>query len=399
MSFVPPWTQINASSPGALDNKYGFEDARVVRTQGGTGTFWMLVAEMHTDPLWVAMRLGLWRSPDGWSWSRAGTLARSSGLQNGSDPCAAVWGANLAWDGASWSALWVCYNAAPNDARGWLVNYNGTIWASRSPVAGDSDAAMLALLAPGGGGDAPASPPVEILWPSVPVFGPFNPAEGLQGTDSFCPYPLPASAGGGWAGMVGSSHSEANPAYGPGKWVVSLATAPALDGPWTRQPAGGLPVPVLVDLDGGYSENPMTYPAPRGWLPGANASTGAGLMAVFDYLGSEERGFGLTCSGDGLHWAPGALVATPDGGTRTPAGLLPMTPTDVRANVDHLRAAGASEAQLAAWAAGDAPSHASAASQAGVTASAPYWVFYTAYPSDTTAHYEVFRTALGVLSW
>lgn len=45
-------SSINQTTPGAADNKYGFEDGIVVRRENGT--FVMIAAEMYGDPKWVA---------------------------------------------------------------------------------------------------------------------------------------------------------------------------------------------------------------------------------------------------------------------------------------------------------------------------------------------------------
>ncbi|HBY63956.1 MAG TPA: hypothetical protein DEH78_29385, partial [Solibacterales bacterium] len=55
--------------------------------------------------------------------------------------------------------------------------------------------------------------------------------EGLQGTDSFFPYRV----GDRWYAMYGSARTEKLPIE---HWLVGLATAPRVGGPWRRIRSG-----------------------------------------------------------------------------------------------------------------------------------------------------------------
>ena len=77
--WSPGWAQLNASS--APDNKGGLEDGIVVRR--ADGGFSMVSAEMWTDPHWVAMRLGVWKSTDALHWVKQRTLRQSTGKFDG----------------------------------------------------------------------------------------------------------------------------------------------------------------------------------------------------------------------------------------------------------------------------------------------------------------------------
>lgn len=201
---------------------------------------------------------------------------------------------------------------------------------------------------------------VDGPWPHV--------CQGLQGTDSMYPYPLDD---GTWAALVGTSHQETPDAYGPGKWPVSLATAPALGGPWTRHnPGGGDPADApCVDLNGGYSENPIVSRRPDD--PRA-------FQLVMDAIGSEGTGFGYATSEDGLVWSPAALVPTP-GGCRTPFGLVPMTPAEVAARTPDVLRYGVINA-----------------SRVGAPETSLQWLFYTQQGGGA---FEAFRAAIVQLSW
>jgi hypothetical protein len=360
----PSWSVMNSSTPGASGgaNKYGFEDGRVVRS-ATTGHFHLAVAEMVGDPKWVGMSLGHWMSEDGWTWTRSGTLRNCSGRTDGSDPCAAVWGPSFLFDPSAnrYALAYVCYNSAPSNSSGWYGNFNGSIFVAYADAEGDAG-----LDGVGEGGFTTNQ--TNVLYP---LPGGYRPWQGLQGTDSFFPYPLP---NGTWAGLYGSAHTESSPVAG---WVIGFATSPSLLGPWSRFPEDD---PELVYMTTNTTENPMVFPLPAGM----GAPPGA-VMAVFDYIGQEGTGFGIACSQDGVTWPRGALVPTP-GGARTPFSLLPMTPADVRANRAALLEGGVSAAVVAAW---------EEEVEVEVGGSAPYWLFY----SQQVGGYEVVRTALVTLSW
>ena len=63
--WEPSYSQVNASSePGynttsnrSSSVKHGLEDGIVVRRKDGT--FTMIAAEMYSDPMWIAMQLGV----------------------------------------------------------------------------------------------------------------------------------------------------------------------------------------------------------------------------------------------------------------------------------------------------------------------------------------------------
>jgi hypothetical protein len=267
------------------------EDGIVVRR--ADGGFTMLSAEMYTTPYAVAMQLGLFTSPNGLDWDRKRTLRRSTGTEGTGSLHAAHWGPLLTKNPANdtWLVSYVGNKAAPSNASGFLSNYQGTIfaryatkpgdagldsgfgeWASGSPPAYDSDVTLL----------APDDFNVDGPWP--------HPCQGLQGTDSFAPYQL---GDGTWAAFAGTSHEETpNPWAGKtGRWVVSMATAPELTGPWTRYNPVNRSDPSNAPCSAIASgiENPIVTSRPDD----ANA-----YHAVYD--GGGHPGFGYACSEDGL---------------------------------------------------------------------------------------------------
>lgn len=343
LSWLSPNATIGAASDAT--NRFGLEDGIVVRR--ADGGFTLLAAAMYGAPLWVRMRLDVYNSRDALNWGLQRSLRASSANFDGSDPHSSSWGPFFVRDPASdtWALTYIGYRGAPSNASGWLENFQGVAYGAYANATGDAgldgdfgDAHFRAtdatLLAPD---DFHVAGP----WPHV--------CQGLQGTDSFYPYPL---GDGTWAALVGTSHEETPNPWPGGKWPVSLARAPALMGPWVRyNPSGGAPADApCVDLNGGYSENPIVS---------RRADNASAFQLLHDALGAEAQGFGYACSADGLAWGPSALVRTPLG-ARTPLGMLPMTAAETAAMTPALLAYGVLNA-----------------SQIGAAQSALSWVFFT----------------------
>lgn len=311
---------INASTPGTAGNVFGFEDGSIRLVNG---TFHMLVSEEYAVPKWVGMRLAHWVSdfPLGNAgWTRVGTLildgkemVSTENCSDARDHTAALWSPVAFFDDVvgSWFLTYVGY-----DCPG---NVDGVIRLARS-TSGDI------------GG------PFTSAGTLLARNGSAQPWEGAQGDDSFFAYRPPGSSGGGGELLALFGSSDAS-SY----WSVGLASSVSgtVAGPWTRAPAGN-PLPV----NGQRMENPiiLEVPAPSSAAPAAGGAPTL-LLAVFDQIGEEGEGFGLTWSLDGkgersrvrrhsppTHpllawsppntvWAPGQSVAVP-GGVRAPMGAL-----------------------------------------------------------------------------
>eukprot|EP00756_Hemistasia_phaeocysticola_P049968 Hpha_TRINITY_DN24578_c0_g1::TRINITY_DN24578_c0_g1_i1::g.172590::m.172590 len=373
VAWHPAWTQVNRTSyPGGKDS-HGLEDGIVVRR--ADGRFTMLSAEPYTQPYAVAMQLGLYTSDNALDWTRQRTIRVSTG-QLGTDSLhAAHWGPLLTKNPANdtWLLSYVGYKADKNNASGFLTNYQGTIFSRYATKSGD--AGLDSDFGEAASGSTPAYEGDTVLLEpdDFNLLGPWpHPCQGLQGTDSFAPYQL---ADGTWAAFAGTSHEELpNPWAGKvGRWVVSIATAPELTGPWTRYNPANRSNPAdapCSDIAGGL-ENPIVTMRP---------DNHKAFHAVYD--GSGHPGFGYACSEDGLDWAPGVPVTTPFNTVRTPFGLVPMTVAEVKEREADILAYGVlNSTQL------HAPN------------TSLQWFFYTGHATNTTDNWETFSTAIVQLSW
>lgn len=282
-----PTPVITTRSPGAEGIRYGFEGGRTVKVGG---TYHLFTTEMVADPMWVKTRFGHWTSLDRLAWTRVATVRESSGEFEGKDPRAALWSPLPVWEPAEgrWNLFYVGYRSMPTDGTRFLLNHAGEIWRAVSKTPGPEGirgpfADVGVVMKPG---------PDSLPW------------EGLQGTDSFFPWPV----GSGWRAFYGSARTETKPI---GHWLVGPAEAPALAGPWRRVSEDN-PAPI----EARFIENPIVNEVPgRGWV------------AVYD--GETPDGIGWAWSQDGIRWGKGqGLVLQPKAGEwakemRTPLGLVP----------------------------------------------------------------------------
>jgi hypothetical protein len=281
-----PEPVITTRSPGAAGNRFGFEGGRAVKVGS---RYHLFTSEMVGDPMWVKMRFGHWTSVDRTQWTREGTVRESSGTLDARDPRAALWSPLPVWDDTEqrWNLFYVAYRSARGDGTKFLLNHDGHIWRAVSRTRG----------AEGIGG--PYDDVGVVMQP-----GPDSlPWEGLQGTDSFFPWRI----GDRWYGFYGSARSERLPIE---HWLVGLASAPSIGGPWTRERAHS-PAP----LEKRFIENPIVTPA-----------FGGGWLAVYDNESADAIGWSY--SADGITWPPGqSLVVQPTKRTwakdvRTALGLV-----------------------------------------------------------------------------
>ena len=292
LSLVPGSLRciVNASSPGSLNNSYGYEDGSV-RLVGGA--LHMLVSEEWAAPQWVGMRLAHWSSAsaDGTApWLRVGTLVLDGREMVSSRNCSADHTAAL------WSPVAFFEEAAGT----WFISYVGYMCPNADGVV---RLAQSTVAGPDGIGGPFVSAGTLLARNSSA-----QPWEGAQGDDSFFPFHAPGGALPPLFALFGSSD-------GASYWSVGLAASASgsIRGPWARAAAGN---PLAVN--GQRMENPIVLAV----VP-PNASSPL-LIAVYDDIAGEAEGFGLTWSLDGVAWAAGQVVAVDGGGARAPMGLLDM---------------------------------------------------------------------------
>ncbi len=254
---------ITTRSTDAEGNRYGFEGGRVIKIGN---TYHLFTSEMVNDPIWVKMKFGYWQSQDRINWKRITTICESSGDFTGTDPRASLWSPLPVFDKDEneWNLFYVAYKSAPGLGEKFLLNHEGKIWRAISAKKGID----------GVGG--PYKDIGIIMQPGKES----QPWEGLQGTDSFFPWKV----NGEWYAFYGSAKTEKKPIK---DWLVGMATAEAISGPWKRLPEGN-PSPIETH----FIENPIVTPLKEG-----------GWLAVYDV--QEPDAIGWSFSEDGKNWSAG----------------------------------------------------------------------------------------------
>jgi hypothetical protein len=288
---------IGPGAAGTEDNKSGFETGQVLKLDG---VYHMFVNEMFGRPH-LDMRIAHWMSRDGAKWERRGTIVDSIPGRSPRNVRSEVWCTGVVFDEADdrWNIFYVAYRGG-DESRGEKPNYDydGKIWRAVSLKSGRD------------GIDGPYSDVDIILRPDEHSM----PWEGQQGVDSFFPYKV----GDRWWGLNGSHNHEPR-----GPWLVGLATAPTLAGPWKRE-AQLSPSPI-ADY---FIENPIVSRLADGRF-----------IAIFDTMFEEGKpppapfnngnAIAYSISADGIHWPKGEdLVVQSDrnnwaADVRTPLGLVP----------------------------------------------------------------------------
>jgi hypothetical protein len=290
---APATPVISSDHPDLAGNLFGFEGGSVVR-EGGV--YHLFTAEMAGEPFWAKMRLAHWSSPDALRWQRVSTLYETSGAMRPDDRRFSLWGPMPIFNAAEdrWNLFYVAYRPGLSANEG--LHMDGQLWRAVSQSPGRTGIAGPYL-------DAGI-----VLQPDAES----QPWEGQQGTDSFYAWPV----GDRWYAFYGShNHVPLSP------WVVGLAEAPALAGPWTRC-AGLNPSPIEPI----FIENPIV-------------TTVAGrYVAIYDNCARDgtvnyvpdARHVGYSVSTDGIHWPQGRDLAVQPAGAanwsddiRTPLCLIP----------------------------------------------------------------------------
>jgi len=281
---------IGKNHPDCKDDKYGFEGGVVIKLNG---TYHMFTAENPGDPKIARMRLAHWTSADALAWKRQSTIFETTGepMAVTGRPYTSVWQPTPVFNEAEnhWDLFYVAYKVS-GTGKGFIMRAQSTV-PGRDGIGGPYKELGIIM-----------QPDKESqIW------------EGWQGVATFNPF---QASNGQWLAFYGSAGG-----HHPEGWLVGLASAPALSGPWKRLPQGN---PVLIEPV--FMENPVV--------------TRIGNLYVIvydsDVLNPTKRSYffenhsvGYATSTDGLHWSKGGrIIVQPKGEAnwasdiRTPLGLV-----------------------------------------------------------------------------
>jgi len=284
---------IGQDHPDAAGIKYGFEGGCALKANG---EYHILTAEMWGDPYWVAMRLGHWKSKDLKTWKRHATLFESRGQGYEKDDKYSIWSPMAVFNPKEdrWNLFYVCYEGKQAPDEG--THMRGKIFRAVSKTPGEK------------GIDGPWEDAGILMRPDAESMA----WEGQQAVDSFYPY----RAGDRWYSHYGGHN------YSPiGPWLVGMACAQDLAGPWRRIPELS-PCP----FENEFIENPIVSRIGDQWVAVYDSGT---IEPEHKYL-SNAHEIGYACSADGVHWQEGKRLVIHSnseknwaGDLRTPLGLVP----------------------------------------------------------------------------
>ena len=287
------------ATPGTQDNVFGFEGGQVVKENG---TYWYFAAEMFQFPVDAKMRVAIWHASDiAGPWQRGSTIQASNQSYaqvgfvqqcnqdyctwknavpdrfrmtieyacNPEDLLGSPWAPSPVFDAAEdrWHVLYVSYMCDGT----WMVSAGGgNIFGARSTVPGRAGIAgpyetYGIVIGPN------ATEPAK-RWGNISHLSP------MYIDQVVTPYQLP---NGSLAMFIGEDH------------YLAMAEAPA--GPWRVVSHKGEAITTPTSK---FNENPVVSTLRRG-----DGSTVQ--VAVFDTVYTEDKGFGMTWSDDGITWHDG----------------------------------------------------------------------------------------------
>jgi hypothetical protein len=283
---------IDEGMVGTEEIQGGFEGGTCVKVNG---KYHLFPTERAGEPGMeayydrVKTRIGHWESPDALHWKRVGTVYQASGNyavceedNPMNDRRGAIWSYNAVFNEKEdrWYGYYLTYtvdkNIKPNHSF-------GRIWCTKSQTKGME----------GIGGPYPEGQ--LIMEPGLDS----QPWEGRQGVASFYPYPVKEGWLAFYAGAFPYKTWADYPRNSGTGWLVGLAKAKTMDGPWTRLDTAINPVKSIHPQ---FVENPLVYRMPNGIY-----------LALFD--GGPDQGehrfanmIGYTVSKDGLHWSEARYI-------------------------------------------------------------------------------------------
>ncbi len=234
--------------PGTEDNRYGCEGGLVIKENG---IYHCFTTEVWGSPKLRKTRLAHWSSPDGFSFSRLGTV-----IAPGGDPAEIT----------TVQEPWTPYPVFNESEGRWNLFYTaygapvGSILRAVSETPG-----RAGIVGPWTPLDAPTGHSIDITFRRAVSFFPFQ-------------------AGGRWLAFYGHNTYSPQTTRNDWRFLVSLAEAPYLNGPWCpiNQAA-----PVLMDER--FVENPVVHEL----APGR-------FITLYD--GETVDGIAYATSVDGVNW-------------------------------------------------------------------------------------------------
>ncbi|MFN4146139.1 MAG: hypothetical protein ACK4GN_09980 [Runella sp.] len=291
-----PAPVIDKSHPDCTQNQSGFEGGYVVKQNG---QYFLFVGEMTGTPHRAKMQIALWSSQDAVSWKRQKTILEGASARTVADDHSEVWMQQMIFNEKEnrWNLIYIAYRAG-DATKGEVpdLDHNGIVGRLRSTRPGRE------------GIDADYERAGVIFQPSGESLN----WEGQQGTDSFFTYQVNNK----WYGIYGSRNHVP-----PSPWLVGLAEAPDLKGPYRRIKSHS-PLPI----ERFFIENPMVSFFPN---LGYVAIYDVGGYAYGNYPYHESNCIGYAFSRNGRDWLPGKPLKVQSDGPnnwasdlRTPFGLV-----------------------------------------------------------------------------
>ena len=265
---------LHKDSPGAEDNRYGFEGGHVVKVDD---QYYLFTCEVHGEPKVVKTRLAIWISQDGLDFKRHSTLVEGSGDYTGQDDRASPWAPIPFYNDQQkcWQVFYVTYRAEPDTSTETRRNIDGKIIELNSQTPGK---------------EGICGPYIEKRT-ILQMDRDSDWWEGLQGTDSFFPF----KTNNGLLAFYGSNRymHEAYELPHRKKWFgVGLVKHNAAEDKWERLYDYS---PVLINHR--FVENPIVQKIRSNHLPDITEDC---YLALYD---SAQGAFGYSFSTNGLEWS------------------------------------------------------------------------------------------------
>jgi hypothetical protein len=288
-----PKPVIGKNTPGASDNKFGFEGG-TARKVGGT--YYLFSTEVFDIPKTAAVRMAIWKSTDGISFRKHSVILSTNRNWQDSTYQMSPWSPITVFDTGRnvWSVFYVGYRRKPNSTN--VFNMSGRIFRLDSKVKGVN----------GIGG--PYKPGGRLMIGGKPDW-----FEGPGEIVSFYPYKVANE----WWGFYGAnsvpSHVDASGTLDPNAknifYAALIKSEGGLTDKWVRQSSLN---PVKMDPE--FIENTVVTKIHDSLY-----------IAVYDGANAQEISY--ACSKDGIRWGLEQLIRIPGApaiikASRTPLCLI-----------------------------------------------------------------------------